>query len=58
MPQTMRAMIFDGSSPLLHPRDVPVPEPGPGELRIAASTCVCAPTCTWWTATCRTPSRH
>ncbi|AOY93422.1 alcohol dehydrogenase [Cupriavidus sp. USMAA2-4] len=39
MPQTMRAMIFDGSSPLLHPRDVPVPEPGPGELRIAVSTC-------------------
>jgi len=32
-------MIFDGVSPVLQAREVPVPAPGPGELRIAVSTC-------------------
>ncbi|KWR87764.1 zinc-dependent alcohol dehydrogenase family protein [Cupriavidus sp. IDO] len=39
MPQTMRAMIFEGAGKPLRLQDVPVPKPGPGELRIAVAAC-------------------
>ncbi|SPA56551.1 zinc-dependent alcohol dehydrogenase family protein [Cupriavidus taiwanensis] len=36
---TMRAMVFEGAGLPLHLRRLPVPEPGPGELRIAVAAC-------------------
>ncbi|SPA40668.1 putative alcohol dehydrogenase AdhA [Cupriavidus taiwanensis] len=39
MPGTMKAMLFDGVGRPLRLADVPVPEPGHGEVRIAVSTC-------------------
>ncbi|WP_370646760.1 zinc-dependent alcohol dehydrogenase family protein [Cupriavidus sp. UGS-1] len=36
---TMHAMVFDGHSPELELREVPIPEPGPGEVRVAISAC-------------------
>ncbi|MDF3883948.1 zinc-dependent alcohol dehydrogenase family protein [Cupriavidus basilensis] len=39
MQDAMRAMIFDGAGPVLRLARVPVPHPGPGEVRIAVSTC-------------------
>ncbi|AAP85981.1 putative alcohol dehydrogenase (plasmid) [Cupriavidus necator H16] len=39
MAQTMRAMIFEGAGLPLRLQDVPVPDPGPGEVCIAAAAC-------------------
>ncbi|MGO4813488.1 zinc-dependent alcohol dehydrogenase family protein [Cupriavidus sp. 2MCAB6] len=39
MQDSMRAMVFDGAGPVLRLARVPVPRPGPGEVRIAVSTC-------------------
>lgn len=39
MPDTMRAMIFDGAHPALRLDRVPIPVPGPGEVCIAVSAC-------------------
>jgi len=39
MTQTMRAMVFDGTQPTLTLQNVPLPEPGPTEVRIAVSAC-------------------
>lgn len=39
MPQTMQAMIFEGAGLPLRLHNVPVPDPGPGELRIAVAAC-------------------
>ncbi|WP_454056430.1 zinc-dependent alcohol dehydrogenase family protein [Cupriavidus sp. Marseille-Q8015] len=36
---TMRAMVFDGANPHLHAQERPVPQPGPGEVRVAVSAC-------------------
>ncbi|WP_454767167.1 zinc-dependent alcohol dehydrogenase family protein [Cupriavidus campinensis] len=35
----MRAMVFDGTSPVLRPARLAVPTPGPGQVRIAVSAC-------------------
>ena len=35
----MRAMVFDGSGPRLELRDVPIPAPGEGQVRIAVEAC-------------------
>jgi propanol-preferring alcohol dehydrogenase len=35
----MHAMVFDGSSPRLELRDVPLPVPGRGQVRIAVEAC-------------------
>ncbi|HTH76219.1 MAG TPA: zinc-dependent alcohol dehydrogenase family protein [Trinickia sp.] len=35
----MRAMVFDGHSPLLQQRELPDPQPGPGELLIDVHAC-------------------
>ncbi|HEX7931629.1 MAG TPA: zinc-dependent alcohol dehydrogenase family protein [Paraburkholderia sp.] len=35
----MRAMIFDGTSPILHEDDVPDPAPGPGQMLIDIHAC-------------------
>ncbi len=35
----MQAMVFDGTGPALHLRSLPIPEPGPGEVRIRVSAC-------------------
>lgn len=39
MTATMRAMVFDGRSAELALREVPVPQPGDGEVRVAVSAC-------------------
>ncbi|TPQ32874.1 zinc-dependent alcohol dehydrogenase family protein [Cupriavidus pinatubonensis] len=39
MNATMRAMVFDGGSPILADRRVPVPVPGAGEVRIRVAAC-------------------
>ncbi len=39
MQESMRAMVFDGTGPVLRLARVPVPVPGPGEVRIAVSAC-------------------
>lgn len=39
IPQTMRAMLFEGAGLPLRLQDVPVPEPGPGEVRITVAAC-------------------
>ncbi|CAG9168184.1 putative alcohol dehydrogenase AdhA [Cupriavidus laharis] len=39
MPDTMRAMVLERAGQPLQLRTVPVPEPGPGEVRIAVSAC-------------------
>ncbi len=35
----MRAMVFDGTSPVLTLRDMPIPEPGPHQVRIRVEAC-------------------
>lgn len=35
----MRAMVFDGNSPVLTLRDMPLPVPGPGQVRIRVEAC-------------------
>ncbi|WP_455289113.1 hypothetical protein [Cupriavidus necator] len=35
----MRAMLFEGAGLPLRLQDVPVPEPGPGEVRITVAAC-------------------
>jgi propanol-preferring alcohol dehydrogenase len=35
----MRAMVFDGTSSALGLRDLPLPEPGPGQVRIQVEAC-------------------
>ncbi|MEX0349784.1 MAG: zinc-dependent alcohol dehydrogenase family protein [Paracoccaceae bacterium] len=35
----MRAMIFDGTSPRLTLSDIPIPEPGPGQVLIRVEAC-------------------
>ena len=35
----MRAMVFDGSGPVLREMDLPDPMPGPGQLLINIHTC-------------------
>jgi len=39
MPGTMRAMIFERAGQPLQLRQIPVPDPGPGEVRIAVTAC-------------------
>ncbi|MBP0622304.1 zinc-dependent alcohol dehydrogenase family protein [Cupriavidus consociatus] len=39
MPQTMRALVFEGAGRPLRLLHVPVPEPGPGKVRIAVAAC-------------------
>ncbi|MDN5848083.1 MAG: zinc-dependent alcohol dehydrogenase family protein [Nitrococcus sp.] len=36
---SMRAMVFDGSEPLLHLRQIPRPRPGPGQVQLRVSAC-------------------
>jgi propanol-preferring alcohol dehydrogenase len=36
---TMRAMVLDAPGRPLEPREVPVPEPGPGQVRISVGAC-------------------
>ncbi|MFP4238625.1 zinc-dependent alcohol dehydrogenase family protein [Rhodosalinus sp.] len=35
----MRAMVFDGTSSALQLRDLPLPEPGPGQVRLRVEAC-------------------
>jgi len=35
----MRAMVFDGKNPELTLRDMPLPDPGPGQVRISVEAC-------------------
>jgi len=35
----MRAMVFDGTAPALQPRDIPVPDPGSGQVLIRVEAC-------------------
>jgi propanol-preferring alcohol dehydrogenase len=35
----MRAMVFDGKERSLQPRDIPVPDPGPGQVLIRVEAC-------------------
>jgi len=35
----MQAMVFDGTNPTLQLRTLPIPEPGPGEVRVCVSAC-------------------
>lgn len=37
--RTMRAAVFDGHDPCLSLRRMPIPEPGPGAVRIAVAAC-------------------
>jgi propanol-preferring alcohol dehydrogenase len=39
LPQTMRAMVFEGVGEPLRARELPLPEPGPGQLLIRVAAC-------------------